>query len=292
MVTTRENDPGKTGERKGSGMFYFVEEVVSYTHRAGDNVLPHWHGGYEVIVYRNGSGAATVGREEFNYTGTSLLVVPERREHFERTLTETSVKSCIFRTDYLKIGEPILITAPKYAVLVEKIYDSLDKMAELYFAERRDAAALENSLAQMLYTLRYLIEVYESKFDTQTISLCNNAKKYILANFNMEIHFEILANNIGYSYGRFRHIFVEVVGMGLKAYQQGIRMNNAKKMLTETSRTVQEIARRCGYDNPVCFMNYFKRIMGMTPKQYRRLSRGEVHNKTFNFSDTENPAAR
>ena len=273
-------------------MFYFVEVLVRYTHRAGDNVLPHRHGGYEVIVYRNGAGAATVEREEFSYTGTSLLVVPEQREHFERTLTETSVRSCIFRTDYMKVTEPILITASKYSVLVEKIYDALGRMAELYFAEERDVAALENSLAQMLYTLRYLIEVYESKFDTQIISLCNNAKRYILANFNKEIHFEILANNIGYSYDRFRHIFVEVVGMGLKAYQQGIRMNNAKKMLIETSRTVQEIAKRCGYDNPICFMNYFKRTMGMTPKQYRRLSRGEVQNMTFNFSDTENSTAR
>lgn len=273
-------------------MFYFVEEVVNYTHRAGDNVLPHRHDGCEVIVYRDGSGAATVGREEFNYTENSLLVVPERSEHFERTLSKTSVRSCIFRTDYLKVSEPIMITSQKYAVLVQKIYDFLGDMADLYFCEKTDAAALENSLAQMLYTLRYLIEVYESKFDTQIVSLCNNAKKYILANFNKEIHFEILANNIGYSYDRFRHIFVEVVGMGLKAYQQGIRMNNAKKMLTETSRSVQEIAMRCGYSKPICFMNYFKRIMGMTPMQFRRLSRGEVRNKTFNFSDAGTTAAK
>ena len=44
-------------------MFYFVEEIVSYTHRAGDNVLPHRHGGAEIIVYGGGEGAATVEKE-------------------------------------------------------------------------------------------------------------------------------------------------------------------------------------------------------------------------------------
>ncbi len=273
-------------------MFYFIEEVVSYTHRPGDNVLPHRHEGCEVIVYYNGTGAAAVGREEFNYTEKSLLLVPERQEHFERTRTQTSVRSCVFRTDYIKVSEPIMITAPKYAVSVSKIYEVLGRMAELYFSEERDVAALENNLAQMLYILRYLMEVHESKLDTQTISLCNNAKKYILANFDKPIRFEILAENIGYSYDRFRHIFVEMVGMGLKAYQQGIRMNNAKKMLTESSRSVQEISRLCGYSNPICFMNYFKHVMGMTPKQYRRLSRGEVRNKTFNSSDADKSSDR
>jgi len=75
--------------------------------------------------------------------------------------------------------------------------------------------------------------------------------------------------------------------MGPKAYQQGIRMSNAKKLLTFTSKRVREIAAMCGYGNPVCFMNYFKNSMGISPSQYRKLSRSQARNKTFNFKAEE-----
>ncbi|MFR6055353.1 MAG: helix-turn-helix domain-containing protein [Eubacteriales bacterium] len=110
-------------------------------------------------------------------------------------------------------------------------------------------------------------------------------EKYIFAN-DREIASDP-AENVGYSYDRFRHIFVEVVGMGPKAYQQGIRMSNAKKLLTFTSKRVREIAAMCGYGNPVCFMNYFKNSMGISPSQYRKLSRSQARNKTFNFKAEE-----
>lgn len=269
-------------------MFYLTEEVVNYIHRRGDNVLPHSHGGCEVIVYEGGSGVATVGREEFNYADRALLIVPERCEHFERTLTETKVRGCVFRTDYFRVEEPVMISSEKYYPLIGKIYEQLGGMAQIFLTEGdRAGARLENDLAQLLFSVRYLWEIHGSKFSSSSLSVCNNAKKYIQSNYGKKINFEILAENIGYSYDRFRHIFVEVVGMGPKAYLQGVRMSNAKKLLTATSRPVREIAAACGYRNPVCFMNYFKESMGLTPTQYRKLSRKEAKNKTFNFSDRE-----
>lgn len=158
-------------------MFYFVEEIVSYTHRAGDNVLPHRHGGAEIIVYGGGEGAATVEKEEFNYSEKSLLIVPEGREHFERTLVETDVRSCVFRTDYFEIGEPVMITGAKFAPLIDRIYEILGKMSEIFLVEGvRGGAELENDLSQLLYTVRYLKEVYDGSFDTQAVALCSNAK--------------------------------------------------------------------------------------------------------------------
>ncbi len=267
-------------------MFYFVEEVVSYTHRAGDNVLPHTHEGCEVIVYASGAGVATVESEEFNYIGPALLLVPAGKRHFERTLSSTKVRSCVFRTDYLEVRDPVMIASARCAALVGQVYDSLGGMAELYFDEgERRTKELENILAETLFGVRYLCELHDSNFSDSAVSVCNNAKNYISANFNRNIRFEILAERVGYSYDRFRHIFVNVVGMGPKAYLQGVRMSNAKEMLTFTSRPVHEIAARCGYSNPVVFMNYFKRSMGITPSQYRKFSRMNANNRTFNLSD-------
>ncbi len=264
-------------------MFCFVEEIVSYTHRAGDNVLPHAHGGYEVIVYRNGSGIATTGGEELLYSENSLLIVPKMSEHFERTVSQTDVRSCVFHTDYFDLSEPVMIKNEKLAPQIDKVYALLGKMMKIYIGPEKDEKKLDGYLAQVLYILTYVYDAYKSNFNSQTVAICDNAKKYIRANFNKNIRFEILAENIGYSYDRFRHIFVEVVGMGPKAYQQGIRMSKAKKMLASTGKSVTGIAAECGYVNPVCFMNYFKRTMKMTPLQYRKISRAKIANKTFNL---------
>ncbi len=264
-------------------MSNLIEEIVSFTHREGDKVMPHSHSGIEIIAYAKGMGVSTVEKEEFNYNQQSLFLIPAKKEHFERTLQKTDVRSCAVITEYFKIDEPIMITGKKYATIITRIYDMLDEMSQLYLSDKTaNAETLESNLNQLLYTVRYLKESYQSNFDEQTLVICNNTKKYIRANFHRDIAFEILAENIGYSYDRFRHIFVEVVGMGLKAYQQGIRMSNAKNMLTFSHRPVKEIALVCGYKNPVCFMNYFKRSMGLTPSQYRKISRKSIKNNTYN----------
>lgn len=48
------------------------------------------------------------------------------------------------------------------------------------------------------------------------------------------------------------------------------RMEWAAKMLSENKLTVGEIARSCGYPDPLTFSKAFKRTLGVTPTQYRR----------------------
>ena len=53
------------------------------------------------------------------------------------------------------------------------------------------------------------------------------------------------------------------------------RMERAARMLQEESLTVGEIARSCGYPDPLTFSKAFKRTLGMTPSQYRREKHGQ-----------------
>ena len=53
------------------------------------------------------------------------------------------------------------------------------------------------------------------------------------------------------------------------------RMERAAQLLEEKNLSVAEIARSCGYPDPLTFSKAFKRTMGVTPSQYRRGSRDE-----------------
>ena len=48
------------------------------------------------------------------------------------------------------------------------------------------------------------------------------------------------------------------------------RMQRAKKLLADTTLTVQEIADQCGYKTPTHFMRQFKERAGISATQYRK----------------------
>ena len=267
-------------------MYYMVNEVVSYTHRKGDNVLPHRHNHSEIIVYKGGSGAFTLGDEDYSYSGDVLVIVPKNTEHFERTYVETAVKCCVFGSDYFDISEPVVIRDEKFSSQFNRMYGILGDMGEIFITKGDTSdKRLEELLSELLYIVEYVYSAQQNKLDDQLVSMCNTVKKYIKVHYNHTIRFEILAENIGYSYSRFRHIFVETVGMGLKAYQLGVRMNKALKLLATTKKSVIRIAEEVGYKNYICFFNYFKRVMHMTPLQYRNeVSKGKSFYQVNTFN--------
>ena len=54
-------------------------------------------------------------------------------------------------------------------------------------------------------------------------------------------------------------------------YVNQVRIRNAARMLTEeTDKTILEIALDCGFGNISYFNRIFRRLNGMTPKEYRK----------------------
>ncbi len=55
-------------------------------------------------------------------------------------------------------------------------------------------------------------------------------------------------------------------------YITSARLKRAKKLLTTTQLKVYEVAKLSGYNSPKHFMTLFKQEVGLTPKEYRKLS--------------------
>ena len=87
---------------------------------------------------------------------------------------------------------------------------------------------------------------------------------------------EILAQTMCMSYSRFRKIFKEYTGFAPSQYIQEVRINMAKEMLTNTSKSIKEIALELGYENKDYFFTVFRRVTGMTPFNYRSHTQGET----------------
>ena len=70
------------------------------------------------------------------------------------------------------------------------------------------------------------------------------------------------------------HNFRQYMGMSPAQYVLSLRMVNAQSLLEHTNYNVKEISEIVGYDNPLYFSRVFKKEIGQSPAQYRKL-RGE-----------------
>ena len=79
-----------------------------------------------------------------------------------------------------------------------------------------------------------------------------------------------LARRADLSVSRFAHLFAEQVGVSPMRYLERQRLRLAEQLLDLTPRTVAEIARAVGYDDPLYFSARFRAHTGMPPTTYRR----------------------
>ena len=86
---------------------------------------------------------------------------------------------------------------------------------------------------------------------------------------------EELARITCMSYSKFRKIFKEYTGFAPSQYIQEVRITMAKELLTNTSKSIKEIAIELGYEKKDYFFTVFKKVTGNTPITYRRHTQGE-----------------
>ena len=100
-----------------------------------------------------------------------------------------------------------------------------------------------------------------------------------------------LASAAGMSRSAFALRFKEVVGETPLDYLTRWRVYRATVLLREGDRKLSEIAKAVGYDSDASFNKTFKRIVGITPGEYRRAADVPTpEEKTF--CDDRVPAAR
>jgi AraC-like DNA-binding protein len=68
---------------------------------------------------------------------------------------------------------------------------------------------------------------------------------------------------------RFIHKFKDLTGMTPIEYLTQIRINEAKFLLSNSPLNVAEISSIVGYDDPLYFSRVFKKVTGISPKNYK-----------------------
>ncbi|WP_052427388.1 helix-turn-helix domain-containing protein [Neobacillus niacini] len=100
-------------------------------------------------------------------------------------------------------------------------------------------------------------------------SMTQRVIEHILSFYNKPINKEELAAQFSTHPSHLSRKFKEETKMTLTAFQQTLRINQAKHLLKTENLSVEEIAWTIGYDDASYFARVFKKETGRTPSQYR-----------------------
>lgn len=97
-----------------------------------------------------------------------------------------------------------------------------------------------------------------------------NAADYLYLHYAEALSLTKMAGRAHMSPEYFSRKFHKLTGFGFKEYLTRVRIEEAAKMLASGKKSVTEVALSCGYSDGNYFGDVFRRLKGVSPKQYRK----------------------
>lgn len=133
-----------------------------------------------------------------------------------------------------------------------------------------------------LFIIEQLIREYSNIISEENIKEVNNEIKtvcdYLENNYMENITLNQLSNLTGLSKYYLLHSFTKQKGISPYNYLQAIRISKAKKLLEEGVSPI-EVAFKTGFTDQSHFTNFFKKLIGLTPKQYMNIFTNRYRSK-------------
>ncbi|PYG85842.1 AraC family transcriptional regulator [Ruminiclostridium sufflavum DSM 19573] len=95
--------------------------------------------------------------------------------------------------------------------------------------------------------------------------------EYIHDNYKQDIAINTLADHVGLSYSHVRKIFNDATGENIVNYINNMRIEEAQRLLRQTSMSINDIALGLGYNNKQSFNRFFKKYVSINPGEYRNI---------------------
>jgi len=95
------------------------------------------------------------------------------------------------------------------------------------------------------------------------------ALAFINANFDYDLSVDVLLGFCNVSRSHFHYLFKKSTGKTLTAYITEKRIERAVRLLKDSDLSIAEVAYSNGFSSQSYFSKVFKRLVGMSPREYR-----------------------
>lgn len=237
--------------------------VLAGQHLLTPTVTRHQHGSWEMYYCTKGSDKFVFDDLELPYHEGDVIVIPPDTPyvHFHK-----DGAACI----YLYISEATL--AFRYPVLLQddENHSLLHLFSDAHYLFHSDA----EYHAALLPTYGQLISQHISSRSTSSPRnmLVEEIARNIVQNYaNPNYELDELLKSAPYCYDYLCRLFRQELHTTPHKYLTNLRLQAAADVLRAgSSRSITEIARMCGYHDPLYFSRMFKKRYGVSPREYAR----------------------
>ncbi len=253
---------------------------------------PHKHEYFQIYYITKGSLTHIVENKASCLSHGDMFILPPKTIHYIIPDKEAVFYSFSFMSDFL--GEPT--TANRIAInfLRSLKNDKSKEIRSKISSNSKDIFYLEGIMEHILkefnekplgydetirsYTIILITMLARSYFDNNKDSLTDyfennrlfvmHCVEYIENNFTDNISLEEMSKRCAMSKGNFCSLFYKLTGYSFNNYLNLCRIKKATEYINQGYK-ITAVYGLCGYNDFSTFYRNFKKIMGISPKQYK-----------------------
>ena len=145
----------------------------------------------------------------------------------------------------------------------EKIMERIMHIYDIYTGSEIDHCEISAEIYAVL------MQILKNSKPLEKSEIIRKALLFINTNYTSQITVDDISKSVFSSKYFFIRKFHQEVGVSPKQYLMKLRVENAKTLLVQTGKAVNEIAILVGFENEKNINYAFKKVLGITPRQYR-----------------------
>lgn len=226
----------------------------------------HFHKNYELIYNLSGSITVNINEDSHQLEEGELLLISPYTIHSFSVKHGSQIWIGVFAEDYIKSF------AKKHNRLQYSKFRCDKKIEEflkeyLFYPGQPELHILKGCLYIMcnecLKNASTAIKTANSDFKGAVID-------FVADNMFDDLTLAKAAAALGYEYHYFSTLFNRCFGMSFKDFVNILKFEYADELLSDTDKTIAQIAGECGFQSIRNFNRVFKKLSGKTPGEYRK----------------------
>lgn len=169
------------------------------------------------------------------------------------------------------IPDKDLFSSIKHIVKIKSSPEEIEKIKEICYSESAVAAMFLNNY---IYGLAIkLIEPYSDRVeaDLKIYKKYERLYKYIEDNLYADTKVSDICKYIGFSQTYIGQRFKEDTGQTIKDFMTDMLIEKMKYMFQISNCSIKEVSERLHFNNEFYCSKFFKKHMGISPREYKRL---------------------
>ncbi|MBN2803179.1 MAG: helix-turn-helix transcriptional regulator [Deltaproteobacteria bacterium] len=140
-----------------------------------------------------------------------------------------------------------------------------------------DSRSMEQLIESFNEALQRLSFITTKAWRGPSVMLLEATLQYLRENYFEPLHLPDVAKKAGFSVPVFTRVFKQATGTSYLDFLRNVRIEHAKKLLSSTLMTLEQIAQACGFNSQHHLIRSFKKVTNETPGTYRK------NNSTMSF---------